>query len=215
MNLNDFGIETEKSISIGATQLADEEYNIIFKMIGPEKSIARFINQFNNHDSGQYWDLIQGVAQDYEEVFAVVDKQNQGTANNDWGTYDMYEKQKQEVTEKLFGFTKLHKRYGRNDVPVENAGYLQIELTCDGLAIPLFRHIATKYDESIFVVQYLSKKFTGFYVINVSAGLERLSGNTEVGLENGRSAVHQVYKGDDFYLPAKQEQHEWLNDFPF
>ena len=131
----------------------------------------------------------------------------------DW---DKLQEDKSELTDKYFGCKELKAAFrDSNAISNPSAGYLQVQIISDSLAIPLFRKIATMYDESVFIVQYLSKAFTGFYVINVSSGLERLSGNTEVAIENHRSAIHQVYKGDDFYLSAQAEQESWLNDFPF
>ncbi len=217
--LSALGIETDKSVSIGSNQLVDEDINIIFKMIGPEISLTKFVDRFAKHENGTYWDFLQGIAQEqeYENLWGVLERINtrysgQGPMT-DW---DKLQEEKSKITDKYFGFKDLKAAFRDNNaVTSPTAGYLQVQLTCDTLAIPLFRKIATMYDESVFVVQYLGKAFSGFYVVNVSSGLERLSGNTEVAIENHRSAIHQVYRGDDFYLSAQAEQESWLNDFPF
>ena len=41
--LSALGIETDKSVSIGSNQLVDEDINIVFKMIGPEISLQKFV----------------------------------------------------------------------------------------------------------------------------------------------------------------------------
>lgn len=217
--LSALGIETDKSVSIGSNQLIDEDINIIFKMIGPEVSLTKFVDRFSHHKNGTYWDFLQGISQEqeYEDLWGVLEKINTGYGGQgpmtDW---DKLQEDKSKLTDKYFGFKELKAAFrDSNAVTSPSCGYLQVQLTSDSLAIPLFRKIATIYDESIFVIQYLGKTFSGFYVINVSAGLERLSGNTEVAIENNRSAIHQVYKGDDFYLSAQAEQDNWLNDFPF
>ena len=214
--LTDIGIEPDKSISIGATNIADEEISIIFKMIGPEKSLHDFIERFNNHDLGQYWDLLLGLSTkaEHEELFGIFEEQKKYLTEEYIGSYDELQIKIKEYSAKHYGFKNMkhtYKSYG----PINNQGYLQLEMSCDSLAIPLFREIAVMYDESVFVIQYISKQFTGYYIINVSAGLERLSGNSEVGIENNRSAIHEVYRGDDFYTSAKAEGSEWLNNFPF
>ena len=71
--LSALGIETDKSVSIGSNQLVDEDINIVFKMIGPEISLQKFVDRFSIHENGQYWDLLQGIAQEqeYEDLWCV------------------------------------------------------------------------------------------------------------------------------------------------